>query len=162
MNKAGQPRAADGRFINPYVVNAPIERGEGLLTILSNSVWRDLLEQANEAVVVKIDGRRTKRTTRLEACLLELGSGPCKHNKLMRFISLVRLASSMLEREKSATRHAALVKADIDEIARSFKQESKADWKGAITRLAERHFNAAPDRALIEAVRTRVKRAKST
>lgn len=128
----------------PYRNHVPIE------------IWLEILDQANELVTVMVEGRRPERVTRLEATLIELGSGPGQNFKhLSDFVRLAIWAGHYVEKADAVEHRRQLDRADMAIIEESMRPNSGVDWPSALRRWAKRQIADLPDNNVARNLRRR-------
>jgi hypothetical protein len=134
-----QWRTNDGRFAETWQPHLRPDRPMARFELVPIDVWRAILAEANEPVIVSMEGRRKQRVTRLEAALLELGcNAHAKTARLRNFISAVKKAAYYVALADALDRK---VWRDWDEkrkMNRALRRDDVSLWRYLVRRYAIR------------------------
>jgi hypothetical protein len=128
-----QWRTRNGRFAAAWQPRFRPDRPRARFELVPIDVWRAILMEANEPVVVAMEGRRRQLVTRLEAALLELGCNPAANSARIRtFISAVKAAAYHVELADALERKATLDRAATRDMRKALRRNDDDLWQHLI------------------------------
>jgi hypothetical protein len=138
-------RNRDGRFASTWQPRFREHTSAFKFELVPIDVWRTILSEANEPVVVAMEGRRRMRVTRLEAALLELGcSATARVRQLKSFIKAVRAAAYYVEMADALERVPALDREAQRQMASALHDNDESLWRYIVHRYQVRVIAEQP------------------